>query len=170
MTRRVAALALAAVLAVPACTTRTGGPAHSASPTSTAAVTTTATTTTTTTSAAPVPTSAKDGTNVAACRDGVCEVRLTKKTVIPVDPATGITVIAVETITGDELNAAITLAGTSVDMNCTGDPRCQTSGVGTSPPAVFATAHPGAHVLVNKVELTIPAAADGVAILRLGRR
>jgi hypothetical protein len=161
MTRRAAALLLAAVLVVPACTTRTADPAPRK---------TTTTTTTTTSSTPPAPTSAKDGTNVAACRDGVCEVRLTGRTVIPVNPAVGVTEVAVESIAGDEVTAMITLSGTHFDLNTEGDPRSQTSIVGTTPPVAYATAHPGARVLINKVALAIPAAADGTAILQLSRR
>jgi hypothetical protein len=125
-------------------------------------------TTTTTTTTVP-PAKAKDGGDIAACRDGVCEVRLTRRTVIPVNPATGITEVAVESIVGAEVTAAITLSTGQFSMNCTGDDACRTSFVGTSPPVAFATAHPGAHVSINKVVLSVPAAADGTAILSLGR-
>lgn len=164
MTRRPAALLLAAVLVVPACTSRTA-PADAAPP---AAPTTTTTVVTTTTTPSP-PAKARDGGNIAACRDAVCEVRLGRRTVIPVDPATGIAEVAVESITGDEVSAAITLSTGHFSMNCTGDDACRTSFVGTSPPVAFATAHPGAHVSINEVVLSVPAAADGTAILRLGR-
>jgi hypothetical protein len=160
MTRRAAALLLAAVLVVPACTTRAAEPAPR----------TTTTRSTTTTSAPPAPTSAKDGTNVAACRDGVCEVRLTRRTVLPINPAVGITEVAVESIVGDQVTAAITLSGNQFEANCTGDERCETSFVGTVPPVAFVTAHPGARAIINKVVVAIPAAADGTAILQLSRR
>jgi hypothetical protein len=160
------ALLLAAVLVVPACTTRTGPADAAPAPETT---TTTAVTTTTTTPPPPPPAKAKDGGNIAACRDGVCEVRLTRRTVIPVSSATGITEVAVESIIGNEVTAAITLATGHFSMGCTGDDACRTSLVGTSPPVAFATAHPGALVSVNKVLLSVRAAAHGTAILRLGR-
>jgi len=82
MTRRAAALLLIVVLVVvSACTT--------------------------TRTAAPAPTAAKDGANVAACRDAVCEVRLAGRTVQSVAPATGITEVAVESIVDDAVTAAI---------------------------------------------------------------
>ena len=99
----------------------------------------------------------------------MCEVRLSRRTVIPVDPAAGIAEVAVESIVGNELTAAITLSTGRFTMNCTGDDACRTSLVGTTPPVAFATAHPGARVSINKVVLSVPAAADGTAILRLGR-
>jgi hypothetical protein len=52
-------------------------------------------------------------------------------------------------------------------MDCTGDDRCQTSFVGTTPPTVYATGHPGAKITVNKVTIEVAAAANGRAILRL---
>ncbi|MGH3760365.1 hypothetical protein [Actinophytocola sp.] len=166
MTRRAAALLLTAVLVVPACTTRTGGAAPATSGTASSPTTTT----TSATTAPPAPTAAADGGNVAACRDGACEVRLTGRTVIPVAPAAGITELAVESITGDEVSTALTLAGNTFDMNCEGDERCQTSFVGTTPPVGFVVAHPGARVTINRLVVEIPAAADGTAILRLSRR
>jgi hypothetical protein len=169
VTRRPAALLLAAVLVVPACTSRTAGPAEAAPPASPTTTTTTVVTTTTTTPPPPPPAKAKDGGNIAACRDAVCEVRLARRTVIPVDPATGIAEVSVESITGDEVSAAITLSTGHFTMNCTGDDACRTSFVGTSPPVAFATAHPGARVSINKLVLSVPAAAGGTAILRLGR-
>ena len=165
MTRRPAALLLAAVLVVPACTSRTG-PAQAAPPAKTTTTTTTAVATTTN---PPPPRKARDGGNIGACRDAVCEVRLTRRTVIPVNPATGIAEVAVESIIGNEVTTAITLSTGQFSMNCTGDDACRTSLIGTSPPVAFATAHPGAHVSINKIVLSVPAAADGTAILRLGR-
>jgi hypothetical protein len=165
VTRRLAVLLLAAVLVVPACTTRTADPAEAAPPAAT--TTTTTVVTTTTPPPPPPPAKAKDGGNIGACHDGLCEVRLTRATVIPVNPATGITEVAVESIVGNAVTAAITLASGHFSVGCIGDDACQTSLVGTTPPVVFATAHPGAQVSVNKVVLSVPAAADGIAILRL---
>jgi ABC-type amino acid transport substrate-binding protein len=166
VTRRPAALLLAAVLVVPACTTRTADPAEAAPPATSPAATTTTVVTTTT---PPPPPRAKDGGDIGACRDGVCEVRLTRRTVIPVDPAAGISEVAVESIVGNAVTAAITLATGHFSVGCTGDRACRTSLVGTTPPVVFATAHPGAQLSVNKVVLSVPAAADGTAIVALSR-
>jgi len=162
MTRHAAALLLAGVLLVPACTARTGAAS---------APTTTPTTTTTTpfSSTPPAPTTAADGGNVAACRDAVCEVRLTGRTVIPLAPATGIAELAVESIVDDTITAAITLSGNEFSIDCQGDSRCETSVVGTTPPVAYTRAHPGARLAVNRVVVAVTAAADGVAVLRLSR-
>jgi len=174
MTRRVAPLLLFAALplllstvlvVVSACTTtRTAAPAEAATPT-----TTTTTTIAVTSSSPAVPATAQDGTNVAACRDAGCELRLTGRTVIPVAPAAGVTEVRVESITGDAVSLTITLAGTGFSVGCQGDDRCETSLVGSTPPVVVSTAHPGAEVSVNDLLLTIPAAADGTAIVALTR-
>ena len=89
--------------------------------------------------------------------------------VIPVAPAAGVTEVRVESITGDAVSLTITLAGTGFSVGCQGDDRCETSLVGSAPPVVVSTAHPGAEVSVNDLLLTIPAAADGTAIVALTR-
>ncbi|MGH3880035.1 MAG: hypothetical protein ACRDSK_23675 [Actinophytocola sp.] len=164
MTRHAAVLLLAGVLLVPACTARTGAASAPTTP-----PTTTTTSSAPSSSAPPAPTAAADGGNVAACRDAVCEVRLTGRTVIPVGPATGIAEVAVESIVDDAVTAAITLSGNEFSLDCQGDSRCETSIVGTTPPVAFITAHPGARVAVNRVVVAVTAAADGVAVLRLSR-
>ena len=165
MTRHAAALLLAGVLLVPACTTRTGA----ASEPETDPTSSIPTSSSSATSAPPAPTRAADGGNVAACRDAVCEVRLTGRTVIPVEPATGVTELVVESIADDAVTAAITLSGNEFSLDCQGDPRCETTIVGTTPPAAYARAHPGARVTVNQVVVAVTAAADDVAVLRLSR-
>jgi hypothetical protein len=170
MTRRVAPLLLFLALplllstllvVVSACTTtRSAAPAEAATPATTIAATS---------SSPAVPATAKDGTNVAACRDAGCELRLTGRTAIPVAPATGVTEVRVESITGDAVSLTITVAGTGFSVGCAGDDRCETSLVGSTPPVVVSIAHPGAEVSVNDLLLTIPAAADGTAIVALAR-
>jgi hypothetical protein len=164
MTRQAVALLLAGVLLVPACTSRSGA-ASTPTPTSTPTTSSSAPTSST----PPAPTAAADGGNVAACRDAVCEVRLTGRAVIPVGPASGIAELIVESIDDDTVTAAITLSGNEFAIDCQGDSRCETSIVGTTPPAAYTRAHPGARLAVNGVVVAVTAAADGVAVLRLSR-
>ncbi|MPZ81569.1 MAG: hypothetical protein GEV28_14675 [Actinophytocola sp.] len=169
MTRRAAAL-LAALLVLPGCMSRTGGAASgpSTEPTTTTTTTTTATTTTTTTTAPPPPaTPPADGGNVNACTDGTCEVRVTAPTVIPVDPAFGLSYVSLETITGDEVSMVAVIAGGSFTVGCDGDPRCGTGIVAGDVPTATLTGHPGAVFTLNRVRLTMAAVADGAATLRL---
>jgi hypothetical protein len=159
MTRLAAITAV--LITLTGCVSRTGEPVAEPPARS---VTTTSTTTST---PPPPPTTAADGGNLAACADGTCEVRVGGQATIPVNPALGVNTVMVMSVTGDEVSATVTFSSGSLVVDCTGDPRCGTSVVGSTPPAAFLTGHRGAVITVNQLVIEVAAVADGAAILRL---
>lgn len=156
---------LAAVLVtVVGCTSRSAEPAPSA--TSTPTTTTTTSPSPSPAPSPPPPTAPADGGNLAACADGTCEVRVTGQARIPLSPALGVSGVMITSLTGDEVSATATMVGSSFLVECTGDERCETSVVGTTPPAVFLTGHPGALITLNQTVVEVAGVADGAAILR----
>ena len=99
--------------------------------------------------------------------DGTCEVRVRRQARIPLAPALGVSAVTIMSVKGDEVEATATMAGSSFLVECTGDERCQTTVVGSTPPTVFLTGHPGALVTLNQTVVEVAAAADGAAILRV---
>ncbi|MEV6276976.1 hypothetical protein [Nocardia sp. NPDC051832] len=101
-----------------------------ATPTTTRAPTTSRTTTPrrTTTSAPSTLPPAADGTNVAACADGTCEVEVTGPTTIPIPGST----LAVLAITGD----ALTILAKSTTIRADAGDTIRVSGVVVKPVAI----------------------------------
>lgn len=111
---RLLTFAIAVVLFIAGCTSRSDS---GASETDSPAETTTTRTTTSSEPAAPVPApeNAADGTDYAACADGTCEVFVAGEAVIPLDPAFGFPtmrlVVNAGRITIDEGDGAIAQFG-----------------------------------------------------------
>ncbi|MFI0408881.1 hypothetical protein [Actinomadura sp. 3N508] len=121
------------------------------------------------------PPRAADGTNVRACKDGTCEVKVTRRVTIPLDEdRLEIGAIKVTSLRGEEISLDVVLPSSGAfDVNCEGDPRCQTMVVGPaygSPGSAKITAHPGARLKANGVVVTVVAASQGTAVLRMSPR
>ncbi|GAA1597847.1 hypothetical protein GCM10009678_94290 [Actinomadura kijaniata] len=128
--------------------------------------------------ASPTPTptpQAADGTNLRACKDGTCEVKVTRPVRIQTDVRKlKVSAIKVTSLKGEEISFEVVLPSSGeFDLNCDGDPRCQTMIVGPafgSPGKANITAHPGAQVLANGITIQVVTAAKGAAILRMKPR
>lgn len=125
------------------------------------------------TTATVAPTAA-DGTNLAACATGDCEIQVSGPVSIPVPAADGATTVAVTSIQPDTVTMSIaSTGGGDVSQDCTGDPACVPTGSGTfgSPGedsfVSQATGHAGANLIVNKLTVSVVAVSQGSAILRL---
>ncbi|MFI0481325.1 hypothetical protein [Actinomadura sp. 9N215] len=125
--------------------------------------------------ASPTPLSAADGTNVRACKDGTCEVKVTRRLTIRMDEEKlEVSAITVTSLTGDAISFEVGLPSSGAfDFNCEGDPRCQTMvagpAAGSSGNAKI-TAHPGARVKANGVVITVVAASNGTVVLGMKPR
>jgi hypothetical protein len=111
MNRLAVLAAVAAALALTACSA--DEPASEPDPSATTGAATTAATETPTEAASPsadptpslpvddTPLEAADGDDIDACYDGECEVEVTASTVIPFDPDTGIESYMIQEVTAD---------------------------------------------------------------------
>ncbi|MFI0369719.1 hypothetical protein ACH35V_17750 [Actinomadura sp. 1N219] len=166
--RAAAGLAAAAALGLAGCG-GDGSGAASASGSPSAAKAAPATPT-----ASPTPPPA-DGTNLRACKDGACEVKVTRRVTIPMDEEKlEVSTIKVTSLKGDAISFEVGLPSSGAfDFNCEGDPRCQTMVVGPaygSSGNAKITAHPGARVKANGVVIAVVSASEGTAVLRMKPR
>ncbi|MGQ0841795.1 hypothetical protein [Actinokineospora sp.] len=162
---RIVVLAALASLAA-GCSSTTEGTPVAASTSATKVTTTTAKTTATT----PPPTAAADGTDLTACADGTCEVRIAGEAGIPVAPASGIAFFQVAEVTADAVSMAFVAGPGSFSFGCDGDARCESSVVGASagsPAIAYATGHQGARFTANRLTAAVIAVGGGSAILRI---
>jgi hypothetical protein len=126
--------------------------------------------------ASPTPTpQAADGTNLRACKDGTCEVKVTRPVRIQTDVRKlKVSAIRVTSLEGEEISFEVALPPSGeFDLNCDGDPRCQTMVVGPafgSSGKANITAHTGAQVQANGITIQVVTAAKGSAILRMKPR
>ncbi|TMR02389.1 hypothetical protein ETD83_12635 [Actinomadura soli] len=125
--------------------------------------------------AAPAPPRAADGTNLRACKDGTCEVKVARRVTIAMDEdKLEVSAIKVTSLKGGEVSFDVALPSSGAfDLNCEGDPRCQTMVAGPafgSAGNAKITAHPGARIKANGVVITVVAAAGGTAVLRMEPR
>jgi hypothetical protein len=124
---RIALPALTAlILALTACDGSGGNTEPATASSSTVASTTQPTTTTTTVPAAPTgPTlpKAADGTDIAACYDGSCEVEVRAPLNIPMSPVTGIRKLSVDSISAEGMKVTgTTTTGTNLEVVLFTDP------------------------------------------------
>jgi hypothetical protein len=95
---------------------------------------------------------AADGSDIAACFDGHCEVELRAPATIPMDPATGVTAWNLERV--DNVDGAYLTAVTS-------------DGNGTLSAELYAEpGSDGANVVLNGFTIGALATANGIAVLR----
>lgn len=107
-------------------------------------------------SGGPTPTipdlpAAADGSDIAACFDGTCEVRLRAPVTIPIDPATGVTTLTLERV--DDVDGAY-LTGV-------------TTGGGTLEATLYAGPNGSATAQFNGFTIEALATVNGIAVLRL---
>jgi hypothetical protein len=118
----------------------------------------------------PAPPTAANGTDVAACADGTCEVLVTPPVTFPTDPRFGVSAIAADSVRGDEIFLGIAFPGGEFSFDCRGDDRCGSQIVGAtagSPATAGVTGHPGAVITINRITITVVWALNGSAVLRL---
>jgi hypothetical protein len=118
------------------------------------------------TPSAPASTAA-DGTDLGACEDGTCEVRIDSSSSIELDG--GLTVESLEVASIDDTTVALRLEGVpggGISSGCvsTGG-TCDISSTGESAEASLS---PGSVLTVNELAIEVVAISDGAAILRLG--
>ncbi|TDD33560.1 hypothetical protein E1287_19180 [Actinomadura sp. KC06] len=123
----------------------------------------------------PSPAPPADGTNLRACKDGTCEVKVTRRVTIPMDEEKlEVSTIRVTSLEGDAISFEVGLPSSGAfDFNCEGDPRCQTMVVGPAAGSsgnAKITAHPGAQVKANGVVISVVSASKGSVVLRMKPR
>lgn len=176
MIRTATAALCAALLGIAGCSTTTSGTAEAptgpvSSPDQNSQMSPSRTPSTSSTpSSPPTPTTAADGRNLAACSDGVCEVRLTGKATIRFTARLGISSVDIVSVRGNAVSLAVALAGSRFNMECTGDDRCETTVIGGPTPFAYVTGHPGARLRANRLIVEVLAAERGSAIIRMSRR
>lgn len=158
---RAAGIALAALaLTLVACADQVAGApigtGQTVDPTATSGGVGTGSVAPTTTTTDPTPSipgfpQAADGTDVAACFDGTCEVELRAPQTIPLDPATGIVSLTLHRV--DEVDGA-QLSGTTTDG-------------GTVSVNVYAEPGGTATAVVNGFTIVALATVNGRAVLRM---
>jgi len=93
---------------------------------------------------------AADGSDIAACYDGDCEVRVRAPLKIPVSPSTGIATLTVTSITAEGVNVSGVLTdGTNLEITVYADPGGLATGT------------------VNTVQISALGVVDGEAVLHL---
>ncbi len=112
---------------------------------------------------------AADGTDLAACADGSCEVRVDRPVRIPLGRQFMVADLHVVSIgkTAATLKAVATPGGSS--FSCAGD-RCSVSvkyPTSDQPGMATATVSVGGHFIANGIGVTVVAVAKGFTILRL---
>jgi hypothetical protein len=139
-------------------------PPPSASITSTAPAASSTPTTATPTPTLPVP---ADGTDLRACRDGTCEVRVTGPTAVPLPARLRLGPINVLTIDAQTVTMVVPLAGSTFDSD--GGCSATFTGPGAGSPMMMSLAcHAGEKNVVNGVAIEVAGIADGAAVLRIG--
>jgi hypothetical protein len=153
------------------------GSSNSAAPPPSAPDKPAATTTAPTTTVPPTTTvvTAADGTNLAACEDGDCEVRVTPSTSIPLRSSLGVGPVSVTDIQADTVTVSVAASAGDISDNCTGDPSCVPDmsgsfGGGGDATVASATGHVGANVILDRLTVSIVAVHAGSAVLRLSVR
>lgn len=97
---------------------------------------------------------AKDGTDIDACRDGECEVAVSKPTDIPLDGELGVTTVSVTAIDDEE-----------VTVSCATGSSSGSEGGGEGKMSLL---EPGGGALpCGDLELSVSAIADGTAVVVL---
>lgn len=106
---------------------------------------------------APLPPT-EDGTDVAACTDGSCEVQLSQPSEIPLDPRFGVRILQVASIGPDRvaLRSALEGGGEVASASCV---QRAADATATAPASVTAECEPGG-------TLTLPTISVGVAVIR----
>lgn len=94
---------------------------------------------------------AKDGSDISACYDGVCEVELRAPVTIPMDPATGVRQFTLERV--DDVDGAY-LTGITADGN------------GTLTAEIYSVPGGNATVVLNGFTIVALATVNGIAVLR----
>lgn len=97
---------------------------------------------------------AKDGSDITACYDGVCEVELRAPVTIPMDPSTGVREFTLERV--DDVNGAL-LTGITADGN------------GTLTAEIYSVPGGNATVVLNGFTIVALATVNGIAVLRFQR-
>ncbi len=93
---------------------------------------------------------AADGTNIAACYDGDCEVRVRAPLKIPVSPSTGIATLTVTSVTAEGVTVdGVLTDGTNLEITVYADPGGLATGT------------------VNTVQVAALGVVDGEAVLHL---
>jgi hypothetical protein len=115
-----------------------------------------------------VPAAAADGTRLQACADGACEVLVKQGSKINLNKSLGLYALTVRTIRNDEIGLSAGVRGAGAKVACDGDNRCKVSvRADNGRTSAGFTAHPGAQVLVAKLDVKVVAVSGGEAVLRL---
>lgn len=115
------------------------------------------------------PAVASDGTDLAACHDGTCEVRVDGPAKIPLSAQFQVTDLRVESINSQSVTLqAVTALGGPASFGCAGK-GCRLSAVessSTEPTTATARAFVGTVFTANRIRIEVVAISDGSAILR----
>jgi hypothetical protein len=118
------------------------------------------------TPASPTPQSAADGTDLSACKDGTCEVKVTRPVNIRMDVRRfKVGTVRLMSIKDDEVSFTITLPA-SGQFNFS----CESTIVGAtaeSPAMGHVTGHAGALITANRITIQLVSIGNKSAILRL---
>lgn len=119
---------------------------------------------------ASLPTAA-NGTDLAVCAGGTCEVEVTGPVTIPTAPAFGVMSIAVTSIGGNDVGFQVIVPAGQFSSDCT-DPNCDAEmtgpAAGGDSTTAVATPHTGATLTINNVAIKVEGVVGGAAVLRLG--
>jgi hypothetical protein len=127
--------------------------------------------------AAAAPPPAVDGSDVSACQDGVCEVRVNTPTAIPLDPRFGLGNLRVVSVAQDSVTVtAEFIRGSSFDGQCGGPtpPGCSSGSISvtgasdTEPAVIQINGTAGYRVSLPALVIDTETVQQGVAVLRLG--
>jgi hypothetical protein len=126
-------------------------------------------------SATPAPTTlptAANGTDLAACAAGSCEVTVAGPVSIPAAPGFGVSTIAVSAIGANTVSVAVTMPAGQISGDCNA-PGCTGTfaglGAGETEATGSATLQIGGTFTVNNLDLTAVAVVGGSAVLRLSQ-
>jgi hypothetical protein len=87
---------------------------------------------------------------------------------INLNKSLGLYALTVRTIRNDEIGLSAGVRGTGAKVACDGDDRCKVSvRADNGRTSAGFTAHPGAELLVAKLDVEVVAVAGGEAVLRL---
>ncbi|MGW8526381.1 MULTISPECIES: hypothetical protein [Nocardiopsidaceae] len=124
-------------------------------------------------SASPSPVAPSDGTDLAACSDGDCEVEVTAPAEVDLDPEFAIDTLTIDSITDGSLAFTMTSTAGEVSFGCQNSDSapCDSSLQGTFGPGGAATGQatggPGAQVGLNDLVLEVVDVSGDSAIMRI---
>jgi len=114
---------------------------------------------------------AADGDNLSACQAGTCEVQVTGRVEIPIDPRFQLRNLRIDSIGPDGVTWVATLSPAVTSASNHGYCGMEMdSGSATEAPTLRATCHAGAEVDLPSIALGTVAVGDGGAVIRLEPR